>query len=81
MEKILVEILCLSRKLFQAKGIDVWYVKLGTNSWRCFIINTINKVIVNKGPLGQNARAAVVGMRDKMNKMLQNNVVSLLPKE
>ena len=50
MEQLFTDTASAAEKLFKGLPIRVWVVKLGERSWKCFIINTDNKIKLAVGP-------------------------------
>ena len=59
MEQLLNETIKAALKLFPGLPIRVWYVKVGERSWKAFVINVSNKIVLAKGAVRASPEAAV----------------------
>jgi hypothetical protein len=66
LRQLLVQTAQIAQKRFKGKEIRVWYVMLGENRWKAFIINSVNKIKLAEGPVRVTAEASLTAIKNQM---------------
>jgi hypothetical protein len=66
MQQLINETTIAATKLFGKLPIRIWYVMITETAWRCFVINTDNKIKLAKGPVRQTSEGCVMAVKKQL---------------
>ena len=66
MKQLLANTRSLARKRYRKQPLRLWRAKLGSHSWRAFILNPENKVFLLVGPVAPSDEEAVQALKTKL---------------
>jgi hypothetical protein len=66
LRQLLVQTAQTAQKRFKGKEMRVWYVMLGENHWKAFIINSVNKIKLAEGPVRATPEDSLTALKNLM---------------
>jgi hypothetical protein len=68
LRNLLIETTRLAKKRFPRQALRVWFVMLGQNAWRAYVLNVRSKVLLCDSELAETAEDAISALKLKIEK-------------